>query len=689
MKRLNKFYYSIFCLLFFVLSYAAPTVNISQISVNNQPISGTTISFNYQESITVLFFVQVNNAPMGNSNDALNIYYQKTSSSSPIVPVGGYGGNSIGRWFSIVLRASDFNASGGIIFAQFASNGLTPYRSSNLTVIKPAVPPITNNTLSGNQTIFYGQNATITGSTPSGGSGNYVYEWQQNVGGNWSNMGTLGQSINVSLTQTTQFRRIVSTYGGGLISSTSNVVTVTVNNSLPITNNTISGNQTINEGDNASQLIGSSVSGGSGPGSYQYIWQKKNANGSWSDIANSNTVNYWPGTPFFTSSYRRIVKSGNATDSISNEITVTVIPAPPIENNIITINGSIVTGSLPTGGTGRYVYSWVVYFQDTEIEPIILPYTTQSITIPANIYNLAESGIFIYRKITSASQISGSNQLQIIPATEIQNNTIAVNGIEAIGNAPTGGTGTYTYTWTVYGAEPTFTLPLDTQSITLLPYLFDLAEAFPGMGITRTVNSGNKVSVSNFIALTPLDPISNNTITLNGSNLIGNLPAGGYGGQYTYEWWGYNTIDGEVIGEVFQLSGTGQSNYIQNTPGLPTNYYRVVKSGNKVSYSNTVSYFPSRRSAATPIKKAQDSEPKIYPNPTTKTVNFETGLAQTTTVEIVAYNEFGINTVVFKGDVNPGQVIEWEIPSNYPKGLYFYKILSGNEEIKTGKIVYQ
>ncbi|WP_343622817.1 T9SS type A sorting domain-containing protein [Flavobacterium lindanitolerans] len=600
MKHLNKFYYSIFCLLFYIFSFAQYSVTISDMYVNNQPINSSPISFVSGDEITVKFFVQVNGNNSGSSNDALNIYYQKGNAYSPIVPTGGYGGNSRGRWFTIQLNAAQFDTNGGFIFAQFAAGGMTAYKSSNWPVVKPAIPPISNNSITGTQTIYYGRSTSISGSNPTGGTGSYTYKWQSNADGTWNVIpGALDQNFfTEALTQTTQFRRIVFSAGENHISGE---VKITVINSLPITGNIISGNQTINEGNTASQLTGNSVSGGSGPGSYKYTWQKKNVDGSWSDIVNANTANYMPGTPFVTTSYRRIVKSGNAADSISNEITITVIPAPLLQNNVISINGVLVTGSQPTGGTESYTYKWIVYGVGEE-EPIVLSATTQSITIPSSIYNLVSvSNIYVARVVTSASQ-----------------------------NLP-----------------------------------------------------------SNSVLIQSLPEIGNNTIILNGTQLIGSLPTGGYPGQYTYEWWGYHTIDGEVIGEVFQLSGTGQSNSIQTIPGLPTNYYRVVKSGNKVSYSNAVSYFPSRRLAASPIKKALNPEPKVYPNPTTKRVNFETGLVQTTPIEIIASNELGINAVVFKGNVNPGQVIEWNIPSNYPKGLYFYKILSGNEEIKTGKILYQ
>ncbi len=117
--------------------------------------------------------------------------------------------------------------------------------------------------------------------------------------------------------------------------------------------------------------------------------------------------------------------------------------------------------------------------------------------------------------------------------------------------------------------------------------------------------------------------------------------------------------------------------------------FRLVKSGNRTSYSNNLSLYSGRQAFEDSEKENPKFQAKIYPNPTAQTVNFEVDFLQNTDIEILVYNELGKSTVVFKGNLSPSQVVEWNIPSNYPKGLYFYKILSGNEEIKTGKILYQ
>lgn len=593
-------------------------------------------------------------------------------------------------FYNINFNSGDFPPGGGIYIEYKKDSGLI-YRSPLISVVKPSLAPITNNTVISNTTIYYGQSASLTGSIPSGGNGTFTYVWQKKLGnGSWGDYdSSLSPNFNTpALTTTTTYRRRVNS--GSAPESYSNEVTVTVNNSLPITNNIISGNQTIDEGDAAAILTGTVPSGGSGAGSFKYSWQKKIANGIWEDISGATSLTYDPGILYETTSYRRIVRSGNAADNTSNEITINVIPAPLLTDNTISISNGIVTGSQPTGGTGNYVYKWTVYLENGELDLMELSLTTQSITIPNNIYNFANfSGTRIFRTVISGRQSSGSNNVLIQPATNIENNIIQINGIEIVGSTPQGGNGNYEYVWTLSGLEDQSYVLQNTEQNFILPiYIYDLMQSFPNLYITRTVKSANYSSISNSLLIPYLPEISNNTISLVGTSLIGSQPSGGYNNEYSYEWYGYNHFDGEIIGEVFQLDGNGQSNTIQIVPGLPTNYFRRVKSGPKVSSSNQVTY--DLQSLRNESKRVANSDIlKVYPNPTVGEVNFEIDVIGSTYTEIKVYNQSGKSNIVFKGNLNEGQIVKWNIPSDYPKGIYFYEISLENQEPKTGKIIYQ
>ncbi len=95
-------------------------------------------------------------------------------------------------------------------------------------------PPIANNVIAADQTICYNNTPVLlSGSTPTGGDGNFIYQWQQSNdnGAGWNTISG-ANAINyqpVALMMTTQFRRVVTT---GLCTgdqqNTSNLVTITV-----------------------------------------------------------------------------------------------------------------------------------------------------------------------------------------------------------------------------------------------------------------------------------------------------------------------------------------------------------------------------------------------------------------------------------------------------------------------------
>jgi hypothetical protein len=93
---------------------------------------------------------------------------------------------------------------------------------------------ISANTITGDQAICTGTSAaTITGSVPAGGDGNYQFQWEMNTTGNtWTTIAN-AQTANYSpgiLTATTRYRRLATTnLCAGSQASTSAIVTVIVN----------------------------------------------------------------------------------------------------------------------------------------------------------------------------------------------------------------------------------------------------------------------------------------------------------------------------------------------------------------------------------------------------------------------------------------------------------------------------
>lgn len=91
--------------------------------------------------------------------------------------------------------------------------------------------PIGNNSVSGTQTICSATTPVpLTGTTPTGGDGNYEYQWQRSTNGSdFSNISGANDKDYApgALEQTTQFRRVVKA-GSACAESTSAAVTITI-----------------------------------------------------------------------------------------------------------------------------------------------------------------------------------------------------------------------------------------------------------------------------------------------------------------------------------------------------------------------------------------------------------------------------------------------------------------------------
>ncbi|WP_108867817.1 T9SS type A sorting domain-containing protein [Aquimarina aquimarini] len=341
-------------------------------------------------------------------------------------------------------------------YQRIVTSGSISSTSNTITVTVINAPPITNNSISGNQSIYSEDTPNaLSGTTPSGGTGSFRYQWKKKTSGNWANIsGATSRNYSPpALTTTTKYQRIVTSGG---ISSTSNTITVTVILAPPITTNSISSDQTIDEGEAPSTIIGSTPAGGSGR--YRYTWQKKTT-GNWSVISGATSKNYSPGILVKTTFYRRIVRSGGRLNT-SNTVKITVNLLPEIRNNTIVFNGvSKIIGSVPTGGNNsyRYVYTTVIEINGEAFEDRFDQGTNKDWVIPEFFLNAARNGqeLMIIRHVTSGIKESRTH----IFLNKIENNSFVFDGVsKIIGSVPTGGTGPYTYQYkwfvVVEGGEP-------------------------------------------------------------------------------------------------------------------------------------------------------------------------------------------------------------------------------------------
>jgi PKD repeat protein len=328
---------------------------------------------------------------------------------------------------------------------------------SNVVSIR-VLPLISNNTVTGNQTICSGQQPSIiNGTIPNGGNGNYTYQWQSSTDSiNWSNIsGQSGMNLQASiLFNTTWFRRVVSS---GPCSDVS--LPVKINVLPPISGNNINGNQTICFGQTPTTIIGMQAVGGSG-GNYQYIWQDSSSSSGWTNIIGAIDTSFSPPSLTATRYYRRIASSGPCAgqqQSISSIVTIIVLP--PIANNQISSSQlicqgsqpSLFSGSTPTGGNNLYTYGWQI--SNDSISWNTIPLGANGLNYQAPVLN---STTWYRRFVTSGPCSQASNFIRIDILPQISNNIIQANQFicsrqqaDTIrGAIPVGGNGSlYTYQW--------------------------------------------------------------------------------------------------------------------------------------------------------------------------------------------------------------------------------------------------
>jgi len=472
------------------------------------------------------------------------------------------GGNSIYhyQWYSstglptwtFIPGATDQQEQPGILpaqswFMRVVYAGVCPPDTS-VSVELSFIPQIGDNTIFADQTICYAQQpALLTGSMPSGGNGNFGYEWQMSIDNlNWAQWGGgIFQHLNTGpMVFPLFFRRIVGS--GTCIPITSNVVYVHV--FPPLGNNIITGSETICSNGIPLLITGTQPTGG--VGSYVYDWQSSpNGLNTWVSISGASQSSYQSGPLTTTAYFRRMLVSGNCSGSgFGNTVQITVLSVQSLGNNWVTSDQTLcmgdspaaLSGTIPTGGTGFYQYEWLSGANQN------LWFTTGDTTlhyspdIPyANTY---------YRRVvrsgTCREDSSSDLSIRILPL--IGNNQIAgestiCSGIVPFvlsGTMPSGGNGTYQYVWLFSSDGNNW---LNVQGGTGLDY------QAPALTSTtyyrRMIISGPCRDSGNFVMVYVLPPLGNNIISPNQTIctglapfvITGIIPSGGMG-QYFFYW---------------------------------------------------------------------------------------------------------------------------------------------------------
>lgn len=206
-------------------------------------------------------------------------------------------------------------------------SGLPPCPASSDAVVITNLAEITNNSVNtASATVCTGQTITITGSSPTGGTGTFGYVWQSSVDGTiWSTInGQTGINLNVTVARSLSYRRITNSGNCSATSTALNIIALP-----PIGNNVISSDQTICTGNTIALITGSLPTGGDAT-NYTYGWEQSIDNGAtWVFVPNATDKDYLPQGIAQTTLFRRLVSSGSCTGSlqhVSNNIKITVNP---------------------------------------------------------------------------------------------------------------------------------------------------------------------------------------------------------------------------------------------------------------------------------------------------------------------------------------------------------------------------
>jgi gliding motility-associated-like protein len=492
--------------------------------------------------------------------------------------------------------------------ARNSDNTCSPVYSNTITItVNPQLQP---GTIAADETICYNEtpNPLTSITAASGGTGTYAYQWQYNNDGTWANISgsTSATYTPGALTQTTQYRRMVSNSNGTCTSVYSNTVTITVSGEELIPG-TIATDQTICHSATPDPLTSTADASG-GIESYLYQWQSSvNGGTTWSNIGGATSVGYAPGTLTQTTQYRREVRNSDGTCKAGHSNTITITVNPQLEAGAIADDQTICYSATPnpltsttaaSGGTGNYAYQWQVNDEGTWTN--ISGATSATYTLGALTQTMQ------YRR--EARNSNGtcapvySNTVTITVNPQLEAGTIAGDRTICYDTAPgaltstaaaTGGTGTYAYQWqSSTNSSSTWTDIPGATSATYTPGALEQTTQYRRQ--VRNSNGTCNPVYSNVVTITVNPQLLAGTITATQAicynqtpNTFTSTPASGGTGTYAYQW--QLSTNSETTWS--NISGETSADYAPGALTQTTQYRRQARNSDDSCspvYSNTI-----------------------------------------------------------------------------------------------------
>ncbi|MFN8416162.1 MAG: T9SS type A sorting domain-containing protein [Cytophagaceae bacterium] len=407
------------------------------------------------------------------------------------------------------------------LYRRIATSGACSATTASVTIT--VTPTLSAGAIAGTETMCAGSTvSTLTSNNDaSGGNGTYSYQWQSSLdGSSWGNISgaTTSTYSPGTLTVTTHYRRLATS--GSCSNLASNTVIKTITTALDP--GAIGANQSICEGTAAATLTQVTAASG-GTGSFTYSWQQSTNGGStYTTITSATSTTYAPGSITTTTLFRRIVTSG-ACNSTTTSITITVTPA--LVAGTIAGAETICSGSTAaaisssvsaSGGNGTITYQWQSSPNGTAWTDIgsatSLTYSPGTLTATTHYRRLATS----QNCVDVPSNVVIKTVTPVLTAGTIgSNQTVCSNVVPATITStlnPTGGTGSYTYTWESSPNGTTWTTVSSATSSTFTPPLLSSTTQY-----RRLVSSGACSDLATSPVIITVNPVVTPTVTISAS----------------------------------------------------------------------------------------------------------------------------------------------------------------------------
>ena len=450
----------------------------------------------------------------------------------------------------------------------------------------------------GGTTTYSGSSVTLTAS-PSGGDGNYAYQWQVSEDNTeWTDIP--GATFNsISEMADNETNDPITMYYRVLVSvdyqnSTSEVTSITRRPSLKISNIQPVGNSIVYGGDD----VNLTVTAFGGDGVYSYQWFRKDAESDWTPVGGNSllfTDNHDNYTDASINYQYKVVVSGDSQEKTSAEFQCSWVAFMNIES--ISYPGRKLYYGEETSitiemknGSGYYDYQWqtLVNGEWQNIPDSDTSIYIFSITEASDYRCVVTDSLYPTKSVTSG-MISLDVWPDLIPGSAWGTSyTVDYDPITIGGGTPSGGDGTYHYRWEKRSGNGEFVPMSDTTpTIDVLPTCnttyrrYDISGNQEKLAFEIQVNVPLKSGtiavddIAEFYYAGQQLPLIKNTAEASGGNIDG-LPS--------YQW--YWKKEGSIAFEP--IEGATDADYQPVGLASTTSFYRAVIDADGVLNSNTI-----------------------------------------------------------------------------------------------------